>query len=381
MIPLSVPNLIGNESKYLKECIESGWISSAGSFVNKFENSIKSYVNSKRAIACMNGTVGLHTALNVLGVNSHDIVLTTNLTFVATLNSIMYSGAEPILFDIDLDTWQIDVDLIEEWLSKNSYQTDEQGKIVCRHLKTKQKIAAIIPVHVLGGLVDMKKLIDVSKKYNIPVIEDSTEALGSYYEKKHAGTFGTFGVFSFNGNKIISTGGGGMIVTDNINFANNAKHITTTAKTNNLDYFHDQIGYNYRMVNLLAAIGVAQMENFKSILSMKRNIDSHYKSELKHFDDFIFQKHYDNTQPNCWLFTMRVPKMRGLLDFLNKNKIQSRPFWTPMNKLPMYLDCKYISYKNNTDKIFEDAISIPSSSNLSEQDQNKVIRFIKKYYN
>ena len=135
----------------------------------------------------------------------------------------------------------------------------------------------------------MKKLIDVSKKYNIPVIEDSTEALGSYYEKKHAGTFGTFGVFSFNGNKIISTGGGGMIVTDNINFANNAKHITTTAKTNNLDYFHDQIGYNYRMVNLLAAIGVAQMENFKSILSMKRNIDSHYKSELKHFDDFIFR--------------------------------------------------------------------------------------------
>ena len=200
-----------------------------------------------------------------------------------------------------------------------------------------------MPVYVLGGFIDIDKLVEISSTYGIPLIEDSTEALGSFKNGKHAGTFGLTGVLSFNGNKIISTGGGGMILTNDKDIANRAKHITTTAKTDPLDYFHDEVGYNYRLVNVLAAIGVAQMENFESILKRKKEIDALYRSELNGIGDIKFQENDPNSDPNCWLFTFRTKKMRDLLNHLNNNKIQSRPFWTPMNNLPMYKDLKYIN--------------------------------------
>ena len=195
-----------------------------------------------------------------------------------------------------------------------------------------------MPVYVLGGFIDVDKLVEISSTYGIPLIEDSTEALGSFKNGKHAGTFGLTGVLSFNGNKIISTGGGGMILTNDKEIANRAKHITTTAKTDPLDYFHDEVGYNYRLVNVLAAIGVAQMENFESILKRKKEIDALYRSELHGVGDIKFQENDPNSDPNCWLFTFRTKKMRALLNHLNSNEIQSRPFWTPMNNLPMYKD-------------------------------------------
>ena len=380
MIPLSVPHLFGNEIEYITDCIKTGWISSAGKFVKDFEEQISKFTNTSYGVACMNGTVGLQTALNVIGISKRDIVLTTNLTFVATLNAISYTRAQPVLFDIQEATWQIDLDLVEEWIIEHTHIKDQNGIPFSFTKKTDQRIGAIVPVHVLGGLVDIDKLLHISKKYYIPIIEDSTEALGSTFGGKSSGSFGKIGVFSFNGNKIISTGGGGMMVTNDLELGKRAKHITTTAKTDPLDYFHDEVGYNYRLVNVLAAIGVAQMEQFPQILKKKKLIDHRYKKELGELSDIIFQEHIKGSDPNCWLFTFRTKEMRKLLDYLNSNGIQSRPFWTPMNQLPMYSGLEYVTKTDMTGQIFSECISIPSSSNLNEGQQEVVINTIKKFY-
>ena len=380
MIQLSIPNINGNEWQYVKDCLDTGWISSAGEYVNKFEKAIEGYTGAKYAIACMNGTVGLQVSLNLAGVTNQDIVIAPNLTFVATLNAISYSGAEIALIDVCEDSWQIDVDLLQKWLEENTKTKVVNGKPVTTDNSSGKKIAAIMPVYVLGGFFDIDKLVEIGSRYGISIIEDSTEALGSFLKGKHAGTFGLTGVLSFNGNKIISTGGGGMILTDDKEIADRAKHITTTAKTDPLDYFHDEIGYNYRLVNILAAIGVAQMESFDSILKRKKQIDALYRKELVGIGDIKFQENNPNTDPNCWLFTFRTKKMRKLLTHLNNNKIQSRPFWTPMNNLPMYENLRYINDNDISNKIFKECISIPSSSNLNKEDQYKVISKIKNFY-
>ena len=380
MIPLSVPNICGNEWKYVKECLDTGWISSAGKYVNEFEDVIKKYTGSKYAIACMNGTSGLHTALCSLDIGEGDIVIAPNLTFVATLNSISYTGAEIILVDVCDDSWQIDVNLLIDWLNENTTIKTSKGKKISVEKKTGKKISAIMPVYVLGAFMDIDRLIEISQNYFIPIIEDSAEALGSFKNSKHAGTYGKFGVLSFNGNKIISTGGGGMILTDNEDLALKAKHLSTTAKTSNVDYFHDKIGYNYRLVNVLSAIGLAQMENLENFLSKKKDIDFIYRNELAGVGDIIFQKNIPETDPNCWLFTFRTKKMRQLLSHLNDKLIESRPFWTPMNQLPMFKKNYYIQKSNVSANLFEECISIPSSSNLDIKDQHKVINEIKKFF-
>jgi perosamine synthetase len=380
MIPLSVPNINGNEWQYVKNCLDTGWISSAGAYVNKFEEAIQNYTGAKYAIACMNGTAGLQVSLVLAGVTNNDIVIAPNLTFVASLNAITYTGAEIALIDICEDSWQMNVDLLLHWLAANTTTKVVNGQPVTSHKSSEKKIGAIMPVYVLGGFVDVDKLVEISVTYGIPLIEDSTEALGSFKNRNHAGTFGLTGVLSFNGNKIISTGGGGMILTNDKDIANRVKHLTTTAKTDPLDYFHDEVGYNYRLVNVLAAIGVAQMENFESILKRKKEIDALYRSELIGVGDIKFQKNDPNSDSNCWLFTFRTKKMRALLNHLNTNKIQSRPFWTPMNNLPMYKNLKYININDISNQIFKECISIPSSSNLTVSDQLTVISEIKKFY-
>ena len=380
MIPLSIPNLSGNEWQYVKDCLDTGWISSAGAYVNKFEEAIQNYTGVKYAIACMNGTAGLQVSLNLAGVSSSDIVIAPNLTFVATLNAISYSGAEIFLIDVYEDSWQINIDLLQKWLENNTTTKVVSDKLITTDKTSGKKIGAIMPVYVLGGFIDIDRLVEISSKYGISIIEDSTEALGSFKDGKHAGTFGVTGVLSFNGNKIISSGGGGMILTNDKEIANRAKHLTTTAKTDPLDYFHDEVGYNYRLVNVLAAIGVAQMENFESILKRKKEIDTLYRSELHGVGDIKFQENDPKSSPNCWLFTFRTKKMRALLNHLNSNEIQSRPFWTPMNNLPMYKDLRYINDNDISNKIFKECISIPSSSNLTIDDQHKVISEIKNFY-
>ena len=326
MIPLSIPNLSGNEWQYVKDCLDTGWISSAGAYVTKFEEAIQNYTGVKYAIACMNGTAGLQVSLNLAGVSSDDIVIAPNLTFVATLNAISYSGAQIALIDICEDSWQMDIDLLQNWLANNTATKFVNEKPVTTETASGKKIGAIMPVYVLGGFIDVDKLVEISATYGIPLIEDSTEALGSFKNKKHAGTYGLTGVLSFNGNKIISTGGGGMILTNDKEIANRAKHITTTAKTDPLDYFHDEVGYNYRLVNVLAAIGVAQMENFENILKRKKEIDKLYRIELHGVGDIKFQTNDPDSDPNCWLFTFRTKKMRALLNHLNRDRRTSVSF-------------------------------------------------------
>ena len=380
MIPLSVPHINGNEWKYVKDCLDTGWISSAGSYVNQFEQMVADYVGAKYGVACMNGTVGLHIAQLLAGVEADDCVIVPNITFIATLNAVKYTGATPILIDVNPDDWQMDLELLEEFLAENTYKIEDSRGIHLHMLTTNKRIKAIMPVHVLGNIGNVDRLVEIAKKYNLEIIEDSTEALGSFYKGKHAGTFGKFGVFSFNGNKIISTGGGGVIVTDDEELSKKAKHLTTQAKASQMEYIHDEIGFNYRLVNVLAAIGVAQMEEFPNLLLNKRKMDAFYRNELTGVGDIKFQNVSTDVSANCWLFTFKTNQMRGLLEFLNSNGVQSRPFWMPMNQLVMFEKEIYVQQEDHSSKIYETCISIPSSAGITKDQMIEVVNKIKEFY-
>jgi perosamine synthetase len=380
MIPLSVPKIEGNESKYVLDCLNTGWISSAGSYVNQFEDMVAKYAGAKYGVACMNGTVGLHIAQVLLGITKDDHVIAPNITFIATLNAIKYIGAQPILIDVDINNWQMDLDLLEQYLEQNTeFKTTKSGTY-CFDTTTNKRVRAIMPVHVLGNIGDMDRLLAIAKKYHLDIIEDSTEALGTTFKNKHAGTFGKIGVFSFNGNKIISTGGGGVIVTDDQAIAKKARHLTTQAKISAMDYIHDEIGYNYRLVNVLAAIGVAQMETFNATLQSKASMDRFYRKHLNNVGDIKFQEIPEGTHPNGWLFTFRTSKMRQLLAYLNSNGVQARPFWMPMNQLEMFKKDIYITNANVSATVYETSISIPSSSGITNKQLQTVVETIKAFY-
>jgi perosamine synthetase len=382
MIPLSIPNISGNEWKYVKECLDTGWISSVGSYVNLFEEKIAEFTGAKYAVATMNGTAALHIALQLSGVRPDDLVIVPNITFVASCNAIKYTGASPLLIDVDPHNWQMDLDLLEDYLENHTSIVgggtleDEEFRPFCR--LTQKRIAAFMPVHVLGNIADMDRLQAICKKYHLPIVEDSTEALGSYYHGKHAGTFGRFGTFSFNGNKIISTGGGGMIVTDDEALARKAKHITTTAKTDPFEYDHDEVAYNYRLVNILAAVGVAQMEKLPAFLERKKAIDSYYRRELEN-ENLQFQQITEGVTPNNWLHTMKVKDQRPMIQHLLDHGVQCRPFWVPMNQLQMYKDCLYIQNEDISNHIYKSCISIPSSTNLTDAQVEEVVRVVKGF--
>lgn len=374
LIPLSVPNMAGNEWKYVKDCLDTGWISSVGSYVNQFEQMVASFSGTKYGVAAVNGTAALHISLLLSGVKAGDYVILPNLTFVASANAIKYLDAEPILIDADPAYWQMDLDLLEEFLQEQT--RGENGQLF--HKKDGRRIAAIMPVHILGNMCDMDRFLSIVKKYPLPIVEDATEALGTTYKGKHAGSFSPLACFSFNGNKIISTGGGGVIVSDDEALAKHAKHITTTAKASPDEYYHDEVGYNYRLVNLLAAVGVAQMELLPSFLQRKKEIVSFYKSELTGVADIRFQQELPDVKVNGWLFTIQTEKQQPLLDHLNKNKILSRRFWMPMNKLPMYKDCPYIQRKDTADYIYNTCLSIPSSTSITDEQLEIVAREVKQ---
>lgn len=374
-IPLSIPNLDGNEWKYVKECLDTGWISSVGSYVNKFEDMVADYVGAKYGVAAVNGTAAIHISLNLMGVEANDYVIIPNITFVATANAVKYTGADPILIDADPDTWQMDLDLLEDFLENQTISNNGTG----RRLKSDNRvIKVLLPVHVQGNIGDMDRLAKIAEKYDLPMVEDAAEALGSTYKGRSAGTFGKLGCLSFNGNKIISTGGGGVIVTNDEDLAKMAKHVTTTAKTDPLYYHHDQVGYNYRLVNVLAAIGVAQMEQLDGFVDRKIEIGNRYKAGLAGIADISFQEVSDDVKHNNWLFTIKTRHQKKLLEYLNANKILTRPFWMPMNMLPMYKDCLYITEKNNCDTIHSTCLAIPCSTSISNDDIDIVIREIKE---
>ena len=296
-----------------------------------------------------------------------------NLTFVASANSIKYLGAEPLLIDADPDLWQMDLDLLEEFLEN---ETDERdGELI--YIKDGRRIGAIMPVHILGNMCDMDRFLSIVKKYPLPIVEDATEALGTSYKGKHAGTFSPMGCFSFNGNKIISTGGGGVIVTDDEQLAKHAKHLTTTAKASVDEYYHDEVGYNYRLVNLLAAVGVGQMELLPSFIKRKKEAVAFYKNEFEGVGRYPFSKRTAGCGNQWLVFTIQTDQQQKLLDHLNANKILSRRFWMPMNKLPMYKDCVYIQKKDNADYIYNTCLSIPCSTNITDEQLEIVAKEVK----
>lgn len=376
MTLLSAPNISGNEWEYVKQCLDTAWVSSVGAYVNQFEDMMASYTGCRYAVATSSGTTALHIALLLAGVKKDDYVIVPNITFIASLNSISYTGASPLLVDIDENTWQMDLSLLEEFLEKNTTVENNQ----CVYSVNKRIVRGVMPVHVLGNMVDMERLQLIAEKFHLAIVEDATEALGSYYNGKHSGSFGLMGCFSFNGNKIITTGGGGMIVTDDEILAKKAKHITTQAKSDPFEYRHDEIGYNYRLVNILAAIGVAQMEQLDGFIQRKKEIDIIYKQGLAGIGDISFQTVENKVNPNCWLFTFRSKSQKKLLEELNKQGLQSRPFWVPMNQLPMFKNELYISNNDISNIIYGECLSIPCSTNISDTEVETVIGVIKNCY-
>ena len=377
MTLLSGPNISGNEWKYVKDCLDTAWVSSVGQYVNKFEEMMAEFTGCKYAIATSSGTTALHISLILAGVKANDYVIVPNITFVASLNSISYTGAAPILMDVDANTWQMDMNLLEDFLERKT--TFENGK--CIYLEDGRTISAIMPVHVLGNMCDMGRLMEISVKFGLIVIEDATEALGSYYKEKHSGSFGLLSCFSYNGNKIITTGGGGMVVTNDEQLAKKAKHLTTQAKNHPFEYYHDETGYNYRLVNVLAAIGVAQMEQLDGFIARKKEIDAFYKQGLKDVQSISFQQVNENVNANCWLFTIMSIEQKKLLKVLNENNFQSRPFWVPMNQLPMYKESIFINENNISDTIYKQCLSIPCSTNISQTEMEQVVKIIKNCLN
>lgn len=376
MLLLSGPNIAGNEWKYVKECLDTGWVSSVGSYVTKFENLVAEFAGCKYGVATSNGTTALHIALMLAGVKADDYVIAPNVTFIASINSIKYTGADPILIDVDPATWQIDLDLLEEFLEN---ETDEKdGELF--YVKDGRIIRCIMPVHVLGNICDMDRFMQIAKNYKLKVIEDATESLGTYYKGKHTGGFGIMGCFSFNGNKIITTGGGGVIVTDNEELAKKAKHLTTQAKSDPFEYMHDEIGYNYRLVNVLAAMGVGQMELLPSFIKRKKEIAEFYKNALSGVGDISFQKIGEDIDCNMWLFTIMTEKQKEVLKVLNDNQLQSRPFWVPMNQLQMFKKDIYFTKGDKSNFIYQRCLSIPCSTNIKDEEMGVVAEKIKSVY-
>jgi perosamine synthetase len=376
MLLLSGPNMGGNELKYITECLETGWVSSVGAYVDRFEKMSAAFTGTKYAVATSSGTAALHICLVMMGVNENDYVIAPNITFVATVNAIKYTGASPILIDTDEKSWQLDLDLLEEFLTNETIQKQD----TCFHKKTGKRIPVIMPVHVLGNMGDMDRLLTLAQKHHLTIIEDSTEALGSYYKGRHAGSFGLLGTFSYNGNKIITTGGGGMIVTDDEVLAKKAKHLTTQAKSDPFEYIHDAIGYNYRLVNISAAMGVAQMEQLPAFLKRKKAIIEFYKTSLNGIGDIEFQDVNSNVSPNWWLPTIKTTHQRKILKILNENKMQSRPFWVPMNQLKMFANDIYVNHNDHSDFLYKHCLSIPCSTNITDEQLQAVSDQIKKAF-
>jgi len=376
MLLLSGPNMGGNELKYVTECIETGWVSSVGSYVDKFEKLSAEFAGTSFAVATSSGTTALHTCLVLLGVTPNDLVIAPNITFIATCNSIKYTGAGLVLIDADENDWQMDLNLLQQFLETET----EQRNDVCYHIKTGKRIPVIMPVHVLGNICDMDRLVALANEHHLIVLEDSTEALGSYYKGRHAGSFGVLGTFSYNGNKIITTGGGGMIITNDETLAKKAKHLTTQAKSDSFEYIHDEIGYNYRLVNVAAAMGVAQMEQLPGFLKRKKEIIQFYKDQLQGVGDIQFQQVSDDVDPNWWLPTIKTEKQKDVLKLLNDAKMQSRPFWVPMNQLRMFKEDIYYHQNDRSDFIYRHCLSIPCSTNISNEELMEVSQKIKEAF-
>lgn len=382
-IPLSVPNLQGNELEYVTEAINTEWVSTGGAMINQFEQKIAEYVGVERAVACQSGTAGLHLALMLAGVGCDDEVIVPTLTFIAAVNPVKYVNAEPIFMDCD-DTLCMDLDKLEEFCREECEVIE--NKLINKN--TKKHIKAIIIVHVFGNMADMERLMLIAKEYNLIVIEDATEALGTYYtdgiyKGRYAGTIGDIGVYSFNGNKIITTGGGGMLVAQDSTLAEKAKYLSTQAKDDNLNFIHHEIGYNYRMTNLQAALGLAQLEQLENFILTKKTNYELYKKEIEKIEGLMLLPFRTNIRANYWFYSLYLKnnnKSRDeLIQYFADNAIQTRPIWGLINEQKPY--AKNITYKIEKAADYRSrVINLPCSSNLTGNEVMRVVKCLKELF-
>jgi len=339
VIPLHAPVFIGKEKEFLSSCIDTTYVSYLGEYVTCFEQEVVRFTGTKYAVATVNGTCALQIALQVCGVKPDDEVLTQALTFVATANAISHAGANPVFIDSEKQTLGMSPEKLEEFLTENTYNDNYGYRI---NIKTGKRISACVPVHIFGHPVRVDKIVEICKKHNIVLVEDAAESLGSYFKGIHTGLFGKTAILSFNGNKIITTGGGGMILTNDVTLAQKARHLTTTAKIPHpFEFYHDEVGFNYRMTNITAALGLAQMENILLFLRNKRKLAKIY-SDFFNDLEIPFITEPPDARSNYWLNTILLNNRDERDNFLNyshQNKVMCRPAWILMSDLPMYRSC------------------------------------------
>jgi aminotransferase in exopolysaccharide biosynthesis len=377
-IPLSVPSLKGREWQYIKECIDTGWVSSAGKYVELFEEKIAEYTSAKYAVACVNGTSALQVSLHLAGVQTGDEVIVPTLTFIAPVNAVAYNGASPVFMDAD-NYYNIDSQKTIEFINKKTVFKDG----FTFNKKTNRKITAIIPVHVFGHTTWLDELVPLCEERNIAIVEDAAESMGTRYingeySGKHTGTIGLLGCLSFNGNKIITTGGGGMILTDDVDLAEKAKYLTKQAKDDRVRYIHDEIGYNFRLTNIQAALGVAQLEQLSGFLKRKGEIFHQYQNALNGVDGLSIADVPDYADTNHWVNVLQIDNevygedRDSIMQRLEKNGIQTRPVWALNNLQKPYKDCQ--SYKiEKAVELVNKSLCLPSSTNLTNDNFNQVI--------
>lgn len=370
-IYLSAPHMSGNEQKYIQNAFDSNWIAPLGPNVDEFESELASFVGVKGGAAVSSGTAAIHLALRLLDVKKGDTVFCSSFTFVASANPIVYLGAEPVFIDSEPETWNMSPQALAHAL----YDANKVGKLP----------KAVILVHLYGQSAKLDEILSLCNQYDIPIIEDAAESLGSTYKGKASGTFGRFGVYSFNGNKIITTSGGGMLVSDDAEALVKAKFLATQAKDPAPHYEHSEIGYNYRMSNILAGVGRGQLEVLEDRVRARRRIFNRYYEELSHIAGFCFMPELENTRSNRWLTTMMIDEKESgisiekLLKTLAEENIEARPTWKPLHMQPLFKESKYYSHQKDNDvskRLFEKGICLPSGSNMMDEDQRRVIEAI-----
>lgn len=363
-IPLHEPRFVGNEKKYVIDCIDSTFVSSVGKYVDDFEKHIAEYTGAKYAVACVNGTAALHMAMIVANVKQNDIVITQPLSFIATCNAISYIGASHVFIDVDFDTMGLSPEKLDSFLKENTIKKTDGFTY---HKTTHQKIAACIPMHTFGHPCRIDELAIICNQYNIALIEDAAESMGSYYKNKHTGTFGLLGTFSFNGNKTITCGGGGAIITNDESLAKRAKYLTTQAKVpHRWEFVHDEIGYNYRMPNINAALMCAQLEVLNSFLDNKRELAKRYQDFLKN-SEINFVNEPIDSKSNYWLCSILLKDKSTRDEFLqytNDNGVMTRPVWALMNKLVMFKNALHGNL-DNAQQLEDRLVNIPSSVRIN----------------
>lgn len=365
-IPLHEPTFHGNEWNYVKSCIDDGWVSSVGSYVDRLEADLADYLGAKHAVVVVNGTAALHVSLMLAGVERDNEVLIPSLSFVATANAVAYCGAIPHFVDVSEETLGLDPYQLEAYLQETAIVKDG----ICINKSTNRIIRAVVPMHTFGHPVDMDPLLCLCERYHITCVEDAAESLGSTYKQQHTGTLGKIGAFSFNGNKVMTTGGGGAIVTNDSSLAKHAKHMTTTAKLpHKWSFYHDETGFNYRMPNLNAALGCAQLESLESFLTAKRKLAGRYAEHFKHIQGVRLVEEPEYARSNYWLNALVLDKpdsdtLHRILEATNEAGWMTRPIWTPLHLLPMYQDSPMMPLAT-TERLQHQVINIPSSPTLA----------------